>query len=413
MSDRLDTNCSEKIFDVVITPKKLHGEILPPPSKSHLHRLLILAAFCGEKVSVNNVSMSDDIIATLNALKSIGAKFVIEDGVVKFDGFSVKPSATIDCKESGSTLRFFLPICGMLGINATFIGSKRLGERGYKDIIRAMSPQVTFDKNGGFPLEISGTFEDSEINISGEISSQYISGIMLGAYAAKRQITIRVAGKLSSVGYVEMTIDAIKKFGGKVIKKQGCFEVFPKSENVKELNFMPEVDYSNLAFWEVAGVHLPLKDDNSLQRDKVILDFVKLAEKGVAFDVDVDQTPDLAPIFGVLLSNLKGVSTLKNCARLRAKECDRLLATAEVLNAFGVKADIVGDDLSIVGGKAKGNVTLDSYGDHRMAMMIAIMACFADGKVTVKNAQVVRKSYPNFWEDYKALGGEINVINDR
>jgi len=176
---------------------------------------------------------------------------------------------------------------------------------------------------------------------------------------------------------------------------------------------VPEVDYSNLAFWEVAGVHLPLANDNSKQRDKIVLDIVRRAQNGVAMEIDIDDIPDLAPIFGVLLARLKGKSVLKNCARLKIKECDRLAATAEILNKFGIKAVICGDDLEIYGGTIKGGVEVDSYGDHRMAMMAAIMASFAKEKVVIKNAQVCAKSYPDFWEKYLALGGDINVINIR
>ncbi|HRF37043.1 MAG TPA: 3-phosphoshikimate 1-carboxyvinyltransferase, partial [Clostridia bacterium] len=170
---------------------------------------------------------------------------------------------------------------------------------------------------------------------------------------------------------------------------------------------------SNLAFWEVAGVHLPLANDNSKQRDKIVIDIVRRAQDGVAIEIDIDDIPDLAPIFGVLLARLKGKSVLKNCARLKIKECDRLAATAEILNKFGIKAVICGDDLEIYGGTIKGGVEVDSYGDHRMAMMAAIMASFAKEKVVIKNAQVCAKSYPDFWEKYLALGGDINVINIR
>ena len=146
---------------------------------------------------------------------------------------------------------------------------------------------------------------------------------------------------------------------------------------------------------------------------KSVADY-KRAVKETAFSgIDISNIPDLAPIFGVLLAKLKGTSTLKNCARLRIKECDRLAATCEILNAFGIKASIVGDDLVVVGGTVKGRVIVDSYGDHRMAMTAAILATFADGKVTVKNEQVVKKSYPDFWEDYVTLGGVINVVNIR
>ncbi len=409
----LTENVLQGKFDIEITPKKLSGEIIPPPSKSHMHRLLIMSAFCGGNAVVNNVTFSNDIIATLNALNSLGVNFEVNKNCVKFAGVNLKNNIKIDCCESGSTFRFFIPICAMLGINATFEGSSRLGERGYSDIITAMSDSISFDKNVGLPLSISGKFSRDKIVINGGMSSQFISGIMMGAFATKINICIQIDGNLVSSGYVDMTIQVIEQFGGKVTKIKNGFEVNCEDIKAKNYDLYPEIDYSNLAFWEVAGVHFPLPKDNSKQGDKIVLDIVKKASKGKAFDIDIDTIPDLAPIFGVLLANMQGVSTLKNCARLRVKECDRLNATAEVLNKFGIEANISGDDLVITGGKIKGGVKLNSYGDHRMAMMQAIMATFADSKVLIENAQVVSKSYPNFWEDYITLGGDINVINIR
>ncbi len=409
----LTENIYNNKFDIVVKPKRLQGNIIPPVSKSHLHRLLILAAFCGETACVNNITFSDDIMATLKALESIGAEYTICKNTAIFKGFSIKNNVTIDCKECGSTFRFFIPICAMLGINAKFIGSERLGERGYIDIINAMGSEVAFDRKSGLPLNINGKFTSKDIYINGDMSSQFITGIMLGAFVTKSDIAIHLNSELVSGGYVDMTIQALKEFGSQVVKTDDGFIVNYKEVNEKEYNLFPEVDYSNLAFWEVAGVHLPVQKDNSMQRDKIVLDIVKKAEKGLAFDIDISDIPDLAPIFGVLLATLKGESTLKNCARLRIKECDRLAATCEILNKFGIKSKVEKDDLLITGGAINGGVLVDSYGDHRMAMMEAVMASFAKEKVTITNAQVVKKSYPNFWEDYIALGGEIDVINIR
>ncbi len=403
----------DKAFDVEITPKQLSGIIDPPPSKSHLHRLLIMSAFCGAMTEVKNVTFSNDILATLKALSSLGAKFKINKNSVQFNGLFYESSAKIDCGESGSTLRFFIPICSMLGVSTQFVGSKRLGERGYADIIEAFGEQIKFDKKSGFPLNIKGEFTGKDIYINGNISSQFVSGIMMGAIIAKKSVNIHLTSELVSRGYVDMTIEVIKQFGSDLKQTEDGFEVICKNKVSIGCEFVPEVDYSNLAFWEVAGVHLPLANDNSKQRDKIVLDIVRRAQNGVAMEIDIDDIPDLAPIFGVLLARLKGKSVLKNCARLKIKECDRLAATAEILNKFGIKAVICGDDLEIYGGTIKGGVEVDSYGDHRMAMMAAIMSSFAKEKVVIKNAQVCAKSYPDFWEKYLALGGDINVINIR
>lgn len=412
-------------YDVEISPQKLNGKINPPPSKSHLHRLLICSAFSGEKITIDNVCYSDDILATINALESLGARITKQEKSVIINGIELKKSCVIDCKECGSTFRFFIPICGMLGIKTQFLGSKRLGERGYQDIIDAMESQINFDKKQGLPLNIDGKFNKEDIYISGSLSSQFVSGLMLGAFASGKKLNIHLTSKLSSSGYVDMTIKVIKQFGGEVLIVEDGYSIVPKLKadnflktgneqlKVQEKHISAEVDYSNLAFWLVAGVNFDLEEDDSKQADKIILKLVQNLKNNKPLDISVDKTPDLAPILAVLGTRLSGKSVLSDCARLKAKECDRLQATFEVLNKLGINAEIVGDSLEVWGGDIHGGITLDSYGDHRMAMMETILASFAQNKIIIKNAQVVNKSYPNFWEDYIALGGKVNVINIR
>ena len=366
-----------------------------------------MSAFCGGQAVVSNVVLSNDIKATLNALKNIGADFVINKNNVTFSGFNLKNNAVIDCGECGSTFRFFIPICAMLGIKTQFIGSERLGERGYEDIITAMGSKVNFDKTSGLPLNINGNYDMDEITINGNMSSQFVSGIMLGAYASNKKITINLTGQLVSRGYVDMTIQTLKQFGCEVVEEKNSFAIIPKKIDGKQYDLMPEVDYSNLAFWEVGGVHLPIAQDNSKQGDKIVLEIVKKAEHGLAFDIDISNIPDLAPIFGVLLAKLKGTSTLKNCARLRIKECDRLKATAAELAKLG--ADIVEKDtsLSINGVENLRGAEVESHGDHRMAMTLAIASSRAIGEVKIIGAHSVSKSYPNFFDDFIRLGGRV------
>lgn len=414
-------NYSESVFkgkyDIEIYNDKLSGKIIAPPSKSHAHRILIASSFIANKdnvIKVNNVGFSEDILATLNALKMLGSEFEIKGNSVYFIGRNnIKQDIVIDCGECGSTFRFFIPICAMLGVNATFIGSERLGERGYKDIIKALN-SIDFDRESGLPLKICGTFDNCEININGNITSQFISGIMLGALATRRTILINIDGDIASKSYIDITSEVIEKFGGSVVwSQQKCLV---DCENLSEeicCEIEIDSDYSNGAFFNVGGVNVIYNNKNSYQGDKIILDIIKDALTGNNIDYDIDNTPDLMPILSVLAATLKGKSVLRNCARLRIKECDRLSVMQEILSKCGVNCRIEEDDLIINGGKILGGVTVDSYKDHRIAMATAILATFAEQPIRLTNAQVVAKSYPDFWKDFVKTGGVFNVINAR
>ena len=425
-------------YDVVVRPVKLCGTIIAPPSKSDLHRLLIASAFSGEITTINNVSFSDDILVTLNALRSLGVVIQIADRSVILQKGILPKKATIDCGECGTALRFFIPICAMLGVETTFTGTRRLGERGYLDIINAMSGDVEFSMKQGLPLSIKGVFDASKISVSGEISSQFISGILLGAFACNSDMDIEITGELQSENYVDMTINTLSKFGcnsnkrgnvvqfsvGKIIHDSNDKNVkvckssqiimnkidYPsKSANV----FQAESDYSNGAFFNVAGVNTVYNNPTSLQGDREIIKIVEEAYKDFQpFDISIKNIPDLGIILAVLATRLNGVSVLRDCARLRHKECDRFEAILQVMKASGVETQVINDDIYITGGNATGDVIIDSLGDHRVAMSVAILASFTDS-ICIKNASVVNKSYPEFWEDFMKVGGLINVINIR
>ena len=408
----LTNHVKKSVYDVEVIGGLIAGKMIAPSSKSDLHRLLILAGFSGRKTVVNNVMYSDDIVATLDALSSLGVQVEKKiDSVILTKGI-VPMTANIYCNESGSTFRFFMPICAMLGVNATFNGSKRLGERGYSDIINSMQSAVNFSSDIGLPLTIKGKYDTDNISVSGAISSQFISGILLGAFASGRGITINVLNSLQSAKYVDMTIDTLRNFGVKVEKNDNIIKLKYNNSNLRDV-FEAESDYSNGAFFNVAGVHVVYNNPQSLQGDKVIIDILNaVAHSKLPFDIDMENIPDLAPILSVFATQLTGVSVLRNCARLRLKECDRLEAIMVMMSKCGVHAELIGDDIYITGGNAKGGFESSSEGDHRVAMSLAILATFV-GNITIRNAGVVSKSYPKFWEDFTSVGGKINVINIR
>ena len=413
-------NYSEKVqkskFDIEISNNRLLGTLDAPPSKSHAHRLLIASSFLSSKddmIRVENVSYSDDILATLNALTALGYDFEKHYNYVLFKGNSgICKNVIIDCGECGSTLRFFIPICAMLGVKTTFIGSKRLGERGYTDIIKALQ-NVEFDKEIGLPLTIQGRYADKSIDINGNTTSQFITGLMLGAMAVKGKLTINIIGNMASKSYVDITAQVIKQFGGDVVwNNQSCIIDCTNLQYDSNV-YTVDSDYSNGAFYNVAGVHVNYNNHNSLQGDKAILNIIEQAKINGYIDCDIDSIPDLMPIIAVLASTLEGKSIIRNCARLRIKESDRLGVMQQILYNSGVDCEIVGDNLLITGGVVSGGVTVDSCGDHRIAMATAILSTFAKKPITLTNAQNVAKSYPNFWEDFVKVGGWFNVINIR
>lgn len=404
-------------YDVEIFNSGLKGEIIAPPSKSHAHRLLIASAVTATKdrsIAVNNVLFNVDVSATLEALTALGFIYDISGNCVTFKGsYGLKQDIVIDCRECGSTLRFFIPLCAMLGVNTTFIGSKTLGERGYLDIIDALKT-IKFDRTSGLPLKTSGKYDDNNININGKITSQFVSGLLLGAMATHKKLTINIDNEISSKSYIDITAEVIKQFGGNVEWTNNTCTVDCKSMvNSKQECFEVESDYSNGAFFNVAGIDVVYNNPNSVQGDKAILNLIENGKTHGYIDYDIKNTPDLMPILSVFAATLKGKSIIRNCARLRLKECNRLEVMQEILSKCGVNCEIIEDNLLINGGCIAGGVEVDSCNDHRIAMATAILATYATNPIKLTNAQTVSKSYPQFWEDFAKLGGVFNVINIR
>ena len=400
-------------YDVIVYPSKLNGSINAIPSKSNLHRLIILSAFCGKTITINNVIYSEDILATIKAVQALGVSVEMKEKSIVISGGTLNNAPIIDCNECGSTFRFMLPICAFLGLNATFKGSKRLGERGYLDIINAVDGYVSFSNVSGLPLTISGEYNKSNIDISGKLSSQFITGILLACFIKNVPFKINIIDKLESIDYVKMTIDAIEKFGAKVIFKDNCIKYIPYSNIVINDFIEAESDFSNGAFFSVVGVDVKYNNLYSKQGDRGILDIVSEHKDKSCYDISVKNIPDLAPILAVYATTLNGESVLRDCYRLRAKECDRLCAIIEMLSSVGIKVYEENDNIHIVGGSVKGGVTLYGYNDHRMVMASCILGALAENPITITDAQAVNKSYPNFFEDFIKLGGKFDVINIR
>lgn len=395
-------------MDIIITPGKLRGTIAAIPSKSQAHRLLICAAFSDKNTRLICSDTNRDIEATVDCLNALGADIQRTPG-----GYDVTPigntpsAATLNCHESGSTLRFMLPIAGALGVDATFLLSGRLPQRPLSPLWEEMERMgCQLSRPTADTIRCQGKLTPGQYSIAGNISSQFITGLLFAAALMEDDSCIEIVGNLESKPYVEMTQQAMALFGvdtsnysipgGQVFRTPGEIVV--------------EGDWSNGAFWLAAkSLGSPLEITNlqkdSLQGDREVMNFLQALDYQVS--IDGTQTPDLIPILSIVAGAKQG-STFVNCGRLRLKETDRLETTAAMIHALGGAAEIDGDSLIVKGTGYRGGI-VDAKGDHRIAMSAAIAATVSTGPVTILNAHEVKKSYPAFWEDYKKLGGHYEL----
>lgn len=394
--------------EITIKPSKLSGKVAAPPSKSVAHRAIICAALaCGGKV--DNLEFSKDIIATINALKSIGAEIETFKNSVIIKGFHLKDNAILNCYESGSTIRFLIPIVAALGLNATFIGEGRLPERPLDEYKRILSEKgISFTlENNKLPLHISGKLKGGQYHVEGNVSSQYITGFLLAFPLVKEECNIALLSPLESAPYVDITTDVMEKFGVSV--NVLCID---KNQAYKASDYTVEGDYSQAAFWLVAnalGCKLNIigLNESSKQGDKEILSIIERFKNEEERIIDASQIPDLVPIISVLASLTKGKTIITKAGRLRLKESDRLLATTEALSAIGADISQTDDGLMINGKEILGGGKAKGFNDHRIVMALAVASVKCKNPVTIEGYECVDKSYPSFFDVFKTLGGEI------
>ena len=418
-------------MQAVFSPSKLRGEIDAIPSKSDVHRALICAALSDSEtlLQMSNFS-SEDIRATIRCLESLGAAICKGS-----QGLAVTPIKTlpqtplIDCGESGSTLRFMLPVVAALGCGGTFVGSGRLPERPISPLLNALREHGIETDRETLPLTLKGKLTSGVFNLPGNISSQFISGLLLALPLVDGGGEIRLTAALESVGYVNMTLETMKKFGA-------APDILPLTWNVSGDGFTSpgqysiDGDWSNAAFFLAGGalgkrVTVSGLSYDSFQKDKQISPILRRLGSIVSLSdnrlshcssiltgigvLDISEIPDLVPILAVVAALSPGDTRLANGSRLRIKESDRLHTVAQMLSSLG--ADIrEGTDYLVINGKESlsgGQVV--SSNDHRLAMAAAIAATRCTGQVVLDGADAVNKSYPNFYEHYKQLGGIVDL----
>ena len=407
-------------MDIRITPGLLRGTVAPPPSKSQAHRVLIAAALSEGFSVLRGLSQSQDILATAACLRAMGAHLEgAEAGTVRVHGLGSSISqrrepwlVKFDCGESGSTLRFLIPVALVVQGGGIFSGRGRLMERPQRPYFDIFAGKGIFCEQKDSSLTVRGELTPGEYRLPGNVSSQFVTGLLYALPLLDGDSQIVLTSPLESRGYVDMTLDAL---GRAEAREDGW--LVPGGQKYRPCSMTVEADWSQAAFWYGAialGSSLELEGLNafSIQGDmKIVPCFLKLQGRG-ELELDVSGCPDLAPPLAAMAALRAGeVTRLTNAARLRMKESDRLSSVTRALNALGADVEEGPDFLAITGRVSlAGGAAVDCCSDHRIAMMAAVAATRCKAPVTLLGAECVQKSYPNFWEEYKRLGGKLDVI---
>ena len=392
-------------MDICITPKKLYGNINAIPSKSQAHRMLICAAFSDQPTTLICPETNRDIEATANCLTALGA------GITWLsNGYRVKPieevpfRASLPCQDSGSTLRFLLPIAGALGVDTVFQMTGRLPQRPLTPLWEEMERMgCTLTRPTADTIRCTGRLRSGEYAINGTVSSQFITGLLFALSLLPGQSRLQVLGKLESAPYVSMTLAAMERFG--ISCNDYCFPGNGRFHSPGTVTV--EGDWSNAAFFLAAqALGSPIQVGNlnpdSPQGDRACARLLpELKDKLTISAADI---PDLVPILAVTAAANQG-AVFTDIGRLRLKESDRVASVMDMLRALGGQAEADDTTLTVYGTSLHGG-TVDSRNDHRIAMSAAIAATVCDSPVTILGAQCVEKSYPKFFTDYTSLGGQ-------
>ncbi len=413
---------------VRVTPRALCGTVKAPPSKSAAHRALIAAALSGES-AIHGIVPSEDMEATLRVLYGLGVDYTREGDTVTFHGMRREHEGVVDCGESGSTLRFFVPIFAALGKTVTFCGRGRLPERPlttYEQCLPLHGVPLTKPSSAGAIVTASGKLRGGRFEVAGDVSSQFITGLLFALPLLSEDSEIVLTSPLQSAGYVDMTLEILALAGVTIARTADGF-LIPRNQHYRLFEHTVEGDWSQAAFLLTAGaiggdVTVTGLRADSVQGDKEIVKI--LCDMGAdivwekdglrarkselrARETDVSNIPDLVPILSVAASCADGTSRLFNAARLRIKESDRLATTAAMITALGGKITEYEDTLLITGAPLTGGA-VDGANDHRIVMSAAIAAATATGQVEITDAHSVCKSWPSFFEDYTVIGGAVN-----
>lgn len=415
---------------ITLSPQRRNfgGTAAAPPSKSAAHRILICAAASGTKTLIRCRSVSEDIEATIRCLRALGADITAENGLIKVNGaVSHGGTAVCDCGESGSTLRFMLPFAAALGTETEFIGKGRLAERPIKPLIDALSGSGIDFSGERLPLKISGRLRSGSFPVRADISSQFITGLLLALPLCGAESEILLEGRSVSAPYIGITTDVQQKFGVAAVKTETGYTI-KGQEYVSPGEISVEGDYSNAAFWLAAGAigNNPVKCTGlcpeTKQGDRAIIAVLRsmgadITENGDSVcvvpqllhpsEIDAENIPDLVPVLSVAACRAVGKTVITNTARLREKESDRVESTLCLVRSLGGKITAGENYIEISGSGSLTGGTANAAGDHRIAMSAAVASLICENSVTIIGADAVNKSYPTFFEEFANLGGGV------
>ena len=391
-------------MDITIYPRRLRGNISIIPSKSQAHRILICAAFSDKPTQITCVETSRDMDATADCLRSLGADIIqTETGYTVFPVTAIPKKAVLSCCESGSTLRFLLPVAGALGVDATFLMEGRLPQRPLSPLWEEMERMgCTLTRPTETTLRCQGRLHNGSFLIDGSVSSQFITGLMLALPLLNGESSLTITGKMESRPYIDLTCQVISLFGADPDHPgTGRFHS-PECITV-------EGDWSNGAFFLAAdylnpdgGLSIHGLNDSSVQGDRAAAQWIpRLCRENCK--IDASDIPDLVPILSVTAAANHG-AVFTNIQRLRIKESDRVASTISMIQNLGGRAEATQDTLTVYGTGLIGG-TVDAVNDHRIAMSAAIASTVCCGEVIILGAECVKKSYPRFWEEFSRLGG--------
>ncbi|MBQ6594379.1 MAG: 3-phosphoshikimate 1-carboxyvinyltransferase [Clostridia bacterium] len=395
-----------------IEPGLLEGNLRMPVSKSHLHRLLIAASLADGPTDIAAEGMSGDIAATLVCLRALGAEITERDGGFRVWPHRTEPGSSVvfDCRESGSTLRFLLPIASALGLSAEFVGEGRLPLRPNEILTNAMSEHGVHVSGSLLPIQVRGRMSPGRFTISGSVSSQYVTGLLMALPLLGTDSEIRLSEPLQSACYVDMTLRVLSRFGIGILPVEGGWNVPGGQRYRSPGNEKAEGDWSAACFYLAANaigsrVTCTGLNKESAQADRRFPELLRL----LGGTIDVSDTPDAVPALAVAAALHDGETRIRGAARLRLKESDRLEAVCAMLMALGARASVAPDGLDILGPTRFRGGTIDGCRDHRIVMAACVAATRAEDEVIVTDAEAVGKSYPAFFEHFALLGGKVHV----
>ena len=400
-----------------ITPGPLRGSIAAIPSKSEAHRLLICAALADAPTRIPLSASSQDIDATIRCLNAMGADIALSDGELRVTPIDNPPArCEADCGESGSTLRFLLPVAGALGIETDFRMHGRLPERPIAPLDRELvRGGCTLTRPERDVLRISGKLQPGAYNLPGDVSSQYITGMLLALTLLEGESNLSITGRLESASYIGITRRCMASFGANPVPTDGGYRIPGLGRYVSPGYMQIGGDWSNAAFWlcvsELPGCDVEVTglDPDSAQGDRQIVSaLAELRSSDGECVLDAGDIPDLVPTIAACACAAGKELRVTHAERLRIKESDRIATVRQALNALGGDVSETPDGLFVHRRKPTGG-EVDAAGDHRIAMMAAVASAGCTREVVIHGAEAVNKSYPGFWRDFASLGGRVEL----